>query len=157
MVIDEWDVLVRDEAANVNVQEEYINFLRSLFKGTEPSKFIFLAYLTGILPITKLKTESALNNFDEFTMLSSGQLTPYIGFTEEEVQKLCKRYNIDFAEVKRWYDGYVLGAYHVYNPKAVVSVMLRGEFQSYWSQTGSSDAIMPLIKMKRFVWNWKKY
>ncbi|MCI8726494.1 MAG: AAA family ATPase [Hungatella sp.] len=147
VVIDEWDILVRDESANMHVQEEYINFLRSLFKGTEPSKFIYLAYLTGILPITKLKTESALNNFDEFTMLSSGPLAPYVGFTEEEVKGLCKSYGIDFDEVKRWYDGYALGGYHVYNPRAVVSAMMRGEFQSYWSQTGSSDAIMPLINM----------
>lgn len=32
-------------------------------------------------------------------------------------------------------------------PTAVVSLMLRGEFQSYWSQTGSYEAILPLINM----------
>ena len=64
IIIDEWDVLIRDEAANQSVQDEYINFLRSLFKGTEPTKFICLAYLTGILPIKKVRTQSALNNFE---------------------------------------------------------------------------------------------
>ena len=48
IIIDEWDVLIRDEAANKKVQEKYINFLRAMFKGTEPTKYIQLAYLTGI-------------------------------------------------------------------------------------------------------------
>ena len=61
VIIDEWDVLIRDDANNKKVQDEYINFLRGMFKGAEPSKFISLAYLTGILPIKKLKTQSALN------------------------------------------------------------------------------------------------
>lgn len=147
VIIDEWDVLIRDEAANKKVQEKYINFLRAMFKGTEPTKYIQLAYLTGILPIKKEKTQSALNNFDEFTMLSASNLAPYIGFTEAEVKKLSEKYQQDFAEVKRWYDGYLLKDYQVYNPRAVVSVMLRGEFRSYWSETASYDVIVPLINM----------
>jgi len=147
IIIDEWDVLIRDESANKKVQADYINFLRGMFKGTEPTKYIQLAYLTGILPIKKMKTQSALNNFDEFTMLDAGALASYIGFTELEVEKLCDKYHKDFAEVKRWYDGYVLENQQVYNPKAVVSVMLRGNFQSYWSQTGTYEVVVPLINM----------
>ena len=147
VIIDEWDILIRDEANNRDEQENYINFLRGMFKGTEPTRFISLAYLTGILPIKKMKTQSALNNFDEFTMLDAGALASYIGFTELEVQKLCDKYHKDFAEVKRWYDGYMLENQQVYNPKAVVSVMLRGNFQSYWSQTGTYEVVVPLINM----------
>lgn len=88
-----------------------------------------------------------MNNFDEYTMLDSGVLAPYIGFTESEVRVLCEKYHKDFAEVKRWYDGYQLGGYHVYNPRAVIGVMLRGTFQSYWSQTGTYESIVPLINM----------
>ena len=121
VIVDEWDVLIRDAAANQAAQETYINFLRGMFKGTEPTRFIALAYLTGILPIKKVKTQSALNNFDEFTMLD--------------------------ASVRRWYDGYRLAGCHVYNPKAVVSVMLRGGFKSYWSNTGTYEAIRPLLDM----------
>lgn len=147
VIIDEWDILIRDEANNRDEQENYINFLCGMFKGTEPTRFISLAHLTGILPIKKMKTQSALNNFDEFTMLDAGALASYIGFTELEVEKLCDKYHKDFAEVKRWYDGYVLENQQVYNPKAVVSVMLRGNFQSYWSQTGTYEVVVPLINM----------
>ncbi len=147
VIIDEWDVLIRDEATNKIVQEEYINFLRGLFKGVEPTKYIALAYMTGILPIKKYKTQSALNNFDEYTMLEPDFLAPYIGFTEAEVKALCEQYHKDFAEVKRWYDGYELDGYNVYNPRAIVSLMLRGSFKSYWTQTGTYESILPLINM----------
>lgn len=147
VVIDEWDVLIRDEALNQEVQDEYISFLRGMFKGSEPSKFIHLAYLTGILPIKKIKTQSALNNFDEFTMIDASNLASFIGFTENEVKELCKQYNMDFEQIKNWYDGYHLEEYEVYNPKAVVSAMNKGKIKSYWSETGTYEAIVPLINM----------
>ena len=118
-----------------------------MFKGTEPTKYIQLAYLTGILPIKKEKTQSALNNFKDYSMLNAGPLASYVGFTENEVHVLCGKYEQDFEEVKRWYDGYQLGKYHVYNPNAVVNLMFDGDFQSYWSGTASYEAIVPLINM----------
>lgn len=147
IIIDEWDVLIRDEVTKLKVQEEYIDFLRSLFKGSHPTEFLHLAYLTGILPIKKVKTQSALNNFDEFSMIAPGRYASYIGFTSEEVIKLCEQYHMDYEEVQRWYDGYRLGKEHVYNPNAVVNAMMRGEFCSYWSQTGTYESVRPLINM----------
>ena len=147
VIIDEWDVLIREEAKNQEIQDEYITFLRRMFKGSEPTKYIALAFLTGILPIKKLKTQSALNNFDEFTMLGAGQMASYLGFTEAEVKVLAGRYRQNYDKVKKWYDGYRMNGYQIYNPQAVVSVMLRGEFKSYWSETASYEAVVPLINM----------
>ena len=147
IVIDEWDVLIRDASTDLIVQEEYINFLRGMFKGSEPTKYIQLAYLTGILPIKKIKTQSALNNFAEFTMTDARIFSRYIGFTEEEVRMLCEKYHRDFSKTKHWYDGYLLEQYQVYNPKAVVELMIWNKFQSYWSDTGTYEAIVPLINM----------
>ena len=121
---------------------------RTLIKGYRKSILIFsgqcskeqnqqnifnLHILLVFFQLKRKKTQSALNNFDEFTMLSASNLAPYIGFTEAEVKKLSEKYQQDFDEVKRWYDGYLLKDYQVYNPRAVVSVMLREEFRSYWS------------------------
>ena len=147
VIIDEWDVIIRDGSMTEAIQDEYLNFLRGMFKGVEPTKYIQLAYLTGILPIKKEKTQSAVNNLDEFTMLQADELAPYIGFTEEEVKELCGEYGRDFDKVKKWYDGYLLNGYQGYNPKAVVSVMTKGKFRSYWSETGSYEVIVPLICM----------
>lgn len=145
IIIDEWDFLIRDEYFDKKAQEEYINFLRSLFKGTEPSRYLQLAYITGILPVVRIKTQSALNNFDDFTMLYPDGLASYFGFTEAEVKKLCTEYGRDFEKVKSWYDGYLLGGMSIYNPRAVVGVMQTGEFRSYWSETGSWKTVVPLI------------
>lgn len=147
VIIDEWDVISRDGAIIENIQDEYLNFLRGMFKGVEPTKYIQLAYLTGILPLKKERAQSAVNNLDEFTMLQADELAPYIGFTENEVKGLCEKYNRDFDKVKKWYDGYLLDGYQVYNPKAVVSVMTKGRFRSYWSETGSYEVVVPLICM----------
>ena len=147
LIIDEWDVLVRDESSNKRVQEEYIGFLRGLFKGSGPTQYIALAYLTGILPIVRQKTQSALNNFDEFTMLEASSFSQYIGFTKKEVEALCTKYGRYFDKVRKWYDGYKLDQAHIYNPKAVVGVMLKGKYRSYWSETASYETIVPLINM----------
>lgn len=148
IIIDEWDAIIRDEAEDEAAQRAYIDFLRSMFKGNLPSAYLSLVYLTGILPMKKLNTQSALNNFDEFTMLDAGELAPYVGFTEEEVKGLCQAYHRDFNDIKRWYDGYVLeGNLHVYNPRAVVSSITRGKLKSYWSMTGTYEAIVPFINM----------
>ena len=137
VIIDEWDVLFRDYK-NQTIQNQYLDFLRSIFKNQYASECIALAYLTGILPIKKTQTQSALNNFDEYTMLNPGPLAPYFGFTEKEVQYLCQDC---FSEVKKWYDGYLLGNEHVYNPKAVVSYLNFHILQSYWTQTSSYESI----------------
>lgn len=80
-------------------------------------------------------------------MLDASVLAPYIGFTEAEVRNLCAKYNEDYAKVKQWYDGYMLEEYQIYNPKAVVSLMLRGKYKSYWSDTGTYEVVVPLINM----------
>lgn len=147
IIIDEWDTLIRNDGNDVDLQNEYINFLRSLFKGPQPTRYIALAYLTGILPIIKDKTQSALNNFNEYTMLSSNGMSSYIGFIEEEVKELALQFDRNFEDVRRWYDGYLLDTYHVYNPRAVVGVMINGNYQSYWSNTGSYESIRKYIMM----------
>ncbi len=84
---------------------------------------------------------------DEFTMLNAKIFDKYMGFTEEEVEKLCEEYQVCFDEVKGWYDGYLLGDTEVYNPKAVVEVLKWKRFQSYWSETGTYEVIVPLLNM----------
>lgn len=145
VIIDEWDVLIRDEAANKKVLDEYVSFLRSLFEGTESMKYIQLAYLTGILPIKKVGNKSILNNFTEYTMLDANIMAQYVGFTEEEVSELCRKYGKSLKEVREWYGGYLLGDYQVYNPYAIVKLMLRGIYKDYWSETGAYETVISLI------------
>ena len=135
--IDEWDFIFR-ESKNTKLQEEYVDFLRALFKD---SPYIKLAYITGILPVKRYNTQSALNNFDEYSMIVPNKFAEYFGFTEDEVKALCKKFNRDFDEIKAWYDGYLMpGNVHIYNPRSVVCAM-DGEVGSYWNTTSSFEAL----------------
>lgn len=137
VIIDEWDAIFRESRYNTQAQKEYVDLLRGLFKSDLSKRFIALAYMTGILPIKKYNSESALNNFDEFTMTSPAMLAEYVGFTEEEVKGLCKEYGMDFEEARRWYDGYAFPRIsHVYSPNSVVKAMLRGGVQQLLDQHG---------------------
>ena len=138
VLIDEWDFIFR-ESTNTKLQEDYVDFLRALFKD---SPFIKLAYITGILPVKKYNTQSALNNFDEYSMVVPRNMSEFFGFTEDEVKALCKRFNRDFDEIKAWYDGYLMpGNVHLYNPRSVVMSMDGGKLQGYWTQTSSFEAL----------------
>ena len=148
IIIDEWDSIFRRDKDNRAATREWVKFLRSIFKSAETKQYLALAYITGILPIKKYDVESSLNVFSEYTMLNSYPLEPYFGFTEKEIQKLCKKYKMDFGETKRWYDGYKLtNEISIYNPKAVVEAMTRKRFDVYWSQTGAFDVLKDYINM----------
>lgn len=145
IIIDEWDCIFREYITDKKAQEKYLDFLRDLLKD---KGYVALAYMTGILPIKKYGTHSALNMFDEFSMIDPGPLAEYVGFTEEEVSELCERYGMDMQELKSWYDGYSFeGAPSVYSPRSVVSCMRFGKFGNYWNQTETFEALKMYIDM----------
>ncbi|MFR5700614.1 MAG: AAA family ATPase [Eubacterium ramulus] len=145
VIIDEWDCVFREYKTNRETQERYLDFLRDLLKD---KGYIHLAYMTGILPIKKYGTHSALNMFDEFSMIEPGPLASYVGFTETEVQKLCGQYDMELEEAKNWYDGYSFDkALSVYSPRSVVSCMRLGKIGNYWNQTETFEALQVYIDM----------
>ena len=146
VITDEWDCFFREDKNDTELIKNYLNFLRAMYKGTESDLFIKLAYMTGILPIKQYDVQSAMNNFDEYTMIMPFPLTEFIGFTEQEVKDICDRYKLDFDEAKRWYDGYDyddVGA--IYTPNSVVKAANRHSFGSYWTATGTYDSIKNAI------------
>ncbi len=52
--------------------------------------------MTGILPVKKYGQHSALNMFWEYSMTDQGIFEEYTGFTEQEVRKLCRQFDMDF-------------------------------------------------------------
>ena len=147
IIIDEYDVLVREQV-NAKFFDEYLDFLNGLFKNADLSPAISLAYLTGILPIVRDKIQSKLNLFTEYSMTDAGRLTEFVGFTAEETKGLCEQYGMDYEECKRWYDGYDMGEIkEIFSPRSVVSAMERKRFGSYWTQTGSYEALKLYILM----------
>ena len=140
MILDEYDSLVRMKIPQ-ELFDEYLMFLNGLFKSDTLRPAISLAYITGILPVVRDKVQSKLNNFEEYTILDSKELSEYVGFTDEEVAKLCDTYQISHTECKNWYQGYKLDEFDVYNPESVVKSIKARRFEGHWNKTSSYSVI----------------
>ena len=144
ILIDEWDCVMREHMNDKDALKVYLDFLRSWLKDQD---YVAIAYMTGILPIKKYGTHSALNMFDEFSMLDSFKMQKYIGFTNDEVKLLCEKYRTDFAEMKAWYDGYFLNGEELYCPRSVVRAIDTGSFRGFWTETERYEALAVYIAM----------
>jgi len=147
MIIDEWDAPIRETP---EISEKYLNFLRMLFKSSGTTSKIFAAaYMTGILPIKKMKGQSAVSDFKEYSVLNPGKFAKYTGFIEDEVKQLCEQKGLDFDKTKKWYDGYSFGSEtSIYNPFSVMSAIDTGEFESYWKQTSAAENLITYMEVE---------
>ena len=147
-IIDEWDAICREFKAGTKAMDEYVDWLRRLFKGGKSSDVFACAYMTGILPIKKYKTESALNNFLEYSMVEPRKMAHFFGFTKDEVRSLTQKYEMDFSELEKWYDGYQIGnEQSMFNPNSVMQALDAGRCRSFWAATGAFDAVAHYIQM----------
>ncbi len=148
-IIDEWDALIREAKKDIKAQVAYLNLLKSLFKNDNYTpKVVAAAYMTGILPIKKDDTQTAISEFDEFSMLEPADFAGFVGFTEDEVKERCKGKNVKFEEIKAWYAGYdLVPAGSVYNPYSVIKALKSRKCQSYWRRTSAAESLKNYINM----------
>ena len=147
-IVDEWDAICREFPAGSKGMDSYVNWLRRMFKDVSGNTAFAGVYMTGILPIKKYKTESALNNFQEYSMVSPRQMAGFFGFTKEEVRMLAEKYGMDFSELEKWYDGYQIGGLtSIFNPNSVMQAIYSDYCESYWGKTGATDAVAHYIRM----------
>lgn len=126
----------------------YVDWLRRMFKSSDAIKIFAGVYMTGILPIKKYKTQSALNNFTEYSMVNPRRLAGYFGFTKPEVQALCEKHSMDYEEFEKWYDGYQLGnESSIFNPNSVMQAINSDWCTSYWASTSAYDTVAHYIQM----------
>ncbi len=147
-IIDEWDAICREFKTGTHAMDEYVSWLRRMFKGSNSPQVFAGVYMTGILPIKKYKTESALNNFIEYSMVEPVDMAPYFGFTKDEVKILAENHKMDFDELEKWYDGYQIGdEQSIFNPNSVMQALRSRRCRSFWATTGSYDAVAHYIQM----------
>ena len=148
MIIDEWDAILREYKADSGVIEQYIKLLRGLFKSTNAMSTFAGVYMTGILPIKKYDTQSALNNFHEYSVVQPGPMAECFGFTSNEVHQLCEKYNMDYGVLEEWYDGYQFGGCkQMFNPTSVMAAIYNKYCDNYWANTGAYDTVAAYIRM----------
>ena len=147
-IIDEWDAICRESRPGSKLMDSYVGWLRLMFKSVQAANAFAGVYMTGILPIKKYKTESALNNFREYSMVSPGAMASFFGFTKEEVQALAAKHGMDYDELAKWYDGYQIGPQpSMFNPNSVMIAVSEQWCDNYWGKTGSTDAVATYIDM----------
>ena len=148
MIVDEWDAILREWPEGSSASEQYINLLRGLFKSTNSKSTFAGVYMTGILPIKKYNTQSALNNFHEYSMVQPGPMADCFGFTAEEVRDLCAKHNMDYDSLAEWYDGYQIGGCReMFNPRSVMAALYNQFCDSYWANTGTYETVATYIRM----------
>jgi len=147
-IIDEWDAICREFKSGTTAMDAYVNWLRRMFKGGSSAQVFAGVYMTGILPVKKYKTESALNNFIEYSMVEPRRMAQFFGFTKDEVRTLAEKHQMDFDELVKWYDGYQIGdELSMFNPNSVMQAIDTGRCRSYWATTGAIDAVTNYINM----------
>ena len=144
-VIDEWDCIMREKKEDPDSLKQYLEWLKAIFKD---KPYVGLAYMTGILPVKKYGSHSALNMFTEYSMTEPLNLGQYIGFTENEVKDICKQHDVAFNQMQQWYDGYSFkDVPHIYNPNSVVNAATYKKFISYWTKTENFESLQEYIDM----------
>ena len=143
-IIDEWDYIFNNSLFSENDRKSFLEFLRDLLKD---KAYVELAYMTGVLPIAKYSSGSALNMFREYNALTDKKYYKYFGFSVKETKELCEKQDeVTFEELKEWYDGYkAFKGEDVFNPRSVVYALNDGVCQSYWTNTGPMDEIIYYI------------
>ena len=144
-VIDEWDCIMREKKEDPDSLKQYLEWLKAIFKD---KPYVGLAYMTGILPVKKYGSHSALNMFTEYSMTEPLNLGQYIGFTEDEVKDICKQHDVAFNQMQQWYDGYSFkDVPHIYNPNSVVNAATYKKYISYWTKTETFESLQEYIDM----------
>lgn len=152
ILIDEYDVPL-DKAFQHGYYKEMVSLLRGLFgQALKTNEFLQFAVLTGCLRVSKESIFTGLNNFKVLS-IADVRFDEQFGFTDEEVRKLLKDYNLEdyFSEAKEWYDGYHFGNADIYCPWDVINYVehLRydpeAEPEAFWINSSGNDLV------KRFV------
>ena len=144
-LIDEWDAIFRLRKGKKAEHAEFLNFLKLLFKD---KTYVELVYMTGILPIKKYNTGSALNMFREYTMLDPKRLSPFFGFTKDEIKEAVSQSDVSMDELEEWYGGYYIeGEGHIFNPKSVSDALNEGICKDYWGKSGGFSELEEYITM----------
>lgn len=156
-IIDEWDALCREFSDKPKLMDDYVKMLRRLFKSNDTPEVFAGVYMTGILPIKKYGTQSALNDFREYSMTSPGSMGGFLGFNDGDVKKLAEEYHMDFSELKRWYDGYEMITFDwreknpelkktaIYNPNSVMAAIRARRCDNYWAQSEAFESLRRYI------------
>ncbi len=148
ILIDEYDSAVSD-AFGTESHKPMMDFLSEfLYYSVKGNPYKQMAYMTGIMQITKQSIFSGANNFRVNNVFST-RSDERFGFTESEVKKILEEsgHPDKFDLAKEWYDGYRFGDAEVYNPFSIMSFVSEDCHESdYWADSGKDALIRDMLE-----------
>ena len=143
VLIDEYDAPIqRGYSAKQQFHEEAIEFMKDFLGGAlKGNPNLHKAVMTGVMRVAIASLFSGVNNVKVRSVLDR-QYSQHFGFTESEVKWLLGKFDhsADMAEVRRWYNGYTVGGYMLYNPVSIIDYIDNGfRFDPYWLRTGQEE------------------
>ena len=153
LIIDEYDVPIQSAYVE-GYYEEAVKFLRSFYGITfKDNPYLEKTVLTGVSRVAKESIFSGANNFDVYTVLDE-EFSEDFGITTEEMKKVMQDYNVEEneADIKKWYDGYVIGNTDgIYNPWSILNYLTDRKLMPYWVNTSSNDLIKLVLKKSNTI------
>lgn len=153
LLIDEYDVPLQNAYVK-GFYEETIQFFKTFYGATfKDNPYIDKTVLTGVSRVAKESIFSGANNFKVYTVLDD-EFSDDFGITREEMKKIISDFDIheDEEEIKKWYDGYVIGKTDgIYNPWSILNYLTDRELKPYWVNTSSNDLIKLILKKSTTV------
>ncbi len=147
ILIDEYDAPLQ-YAYECGFYKEAISYFRTFYnKSLKGNSCLKLAVLTGVMRIAKESIFSGLNNLEVDSVFSE-RYSDAFGFTEEEVEAICRSCDCEKAMglLKYWYDGYHFGKSDLYNPWSVINFFSNHLLaHPYWVNTSGNSILQYLL------------
>ena len=163
ILVDEYDKPMLQAISNKELQTAYRNTLKAFYGALKSQdKYIRFAFLTGVTKFGKVSVFSDLNNLTDISM--DARYQTICGITEKEMHEYFEE-GIKFVaenneltieetceKLRKRYDGY---HFHqksegIYNPFSLLNTFAKGEFGSYWFETGTPTFLVQLLQRDKF-------
>ena len=163
ILVDEYDKPMLQAIANHELQEKFRSTLKAFYSVLKTQdRYIKFAFFTGVTKFGKVSVFSDLNYLTDLSM--DRRYASLCGITEQEmldnfhegIEELASFHGDTFEEsvemLRRCYDGYHFAASSVgvYNPFSLLSTLAKGEYGSYWFETGTPSFLVELLKRDNF-------
>ena len=148
LLVDEYDVPLQNAYVE-GYYEEAIKFFKTFYRLTfKDNPYLEKTILTGVSRVAKESIFSGANNFKVYSVLDN-EFSDDFGITSKEMEKIIEDFEIQDKkeEIKKWYDGYVIGnTENIYNPWSILNYLTDRRLQAYWINTSSNDLIKLILK-----------
>ena len=159
VLVDEYDNFILHALGNeekvMMARQRFQNVFGPLKAEDDHLQFFFI---TGISKFSQMGIFSKLNNLQNISMVPA--FDALCGISEEELTTQMRpdiellgeanglSYEEQLAELKRMYDGYHFShrLTDIYNPFSLVNVFKTGELNNYWFASGTSRAVIDLLR-----------